>query len=767
MPYTYYYQNTPNPQIPVGSRAVASINNGAVCPISCDFGRVHGPSPARGSITFKGAFNSPAGGTVQIQIGQAMFEGIAVKSEIETSASSGANTKVNAVDMRDRLHDENRFAQYNMMDDEGKWWHIFIQDWEDQRKTFILKMEGFDDLPENVEAGGNVDLLAGDNISLYSIYNLMKKFSEDYDFTLSWGDGALALAKKTFPENLDWNSGIKIANAIEEILSRGNMQWTAWGNLHIHVTIRGKASNPFDEAILAGTVNLCSLGFTNASMGKEINEKGRRVIVLGGRNKEEYWYPCFPDWNLNFTLPLCFDIGPEFAQLLKQNNLTRLNLLERLPALYHDEAVPFPGAAFKDRKHGGKSRNELEIRQYISDFPYKCYIVDFSTPLKNITEAKESGQEDSFLKAIGGGGFNYDQWLNNDAGVMAVNNFSSFDSEYPISQALVTDSQRQFYVRAMSRQLYNKGVRTADQFARGVPAYINSGASLEIENYVFIDDVNGNNNKDPRHARELYSVSVIFSERKFKGEIEKENIATPQGNKEVLKFTNIKYDRVYIRLSLDKDVYSFTQGVGLGGVRVRERVIQSNDLYNSYSDGALKPLLSENLKERGLVLTTSAEKVAKKIATAALNHEQMTSAGHIEFRASAGYMPSGIIDNVKVNFSARSGVRETINFTNMFNDERVPTFYKTPTRSNRRLRGEEELARKALNEFTTKKIIKEKNDGIKQKKLGIANPSDNPNMLTEHQAFGGDGNAAMVSIPVNVIGQDIADGDILVVDEAV
>jgi hypothetical protein len=40
-------------------------------------------------------------------------------------------------------------------------------------------------------------------------------------------------------------------------------------------------------------------------------------------------------------------------------------------------------------------------------------------------------------------------------------------------------------------------------------------------------------------------------------------------------------------------------------------------------------------------------------------------------------------------------------------------------------------------------------------------------MLTEHQAFGGDGNAAMVSIPVNVIGQDIADGDILVVDEAV
>src|SRR5688572_26339314 len=116
MPYTWYYSNTIGARTPFGSRARGYVYPGAVCPSSCSFGRVHGAAAARGSVTFKGTASLPVAAEVIIQTGQSVFYGIAVKGTIQQSSTEGNNTTFDLVDYRDRLHDVNHFAQYNMVD---------------------------------------------------------------------------------------------------------------------------------------------------------------------------------------------------------------------------------------------------------------------------------------------------------------------------------------------------------------------------------------------------------------------------------------------------------------------------------------------------------------------------------------------------------------------------------------------------------------------------------------------------------------------------
>lgn len=710
---------------------------GAVCPSSCNFGRVHGSSPARGSVTFKGQVTTPIAQQVTIQVGASVFFGFAIKGETTASSRTGANTTFSLVDYRDRLLDVNHKAQYNMIDEHGAWWHILPEQWFTQVPTYVRKLNSISDFEEEQELPNDLNELTG-CMPMLTAGALINYLAFLYHFTVSSSSSAGQKLSKHYPENLDFNSGRKVAECLDAILEKSNLQWTVWGNLNIHITEKGVADNLFEQQLLAGNVNLCALeGYIDASIGHELNDKGRRVVVVGGREQHETWFPCRADWNQEaWTWDLCNNVGFTLSALLAANGLTELNQLKDLPERFHDKTT-IDGLE-KPVRHNGKKRNDMAIKDYIEQICWKVYRVDFGFPLK---EDNPDAITPAFTDLDTEEAFDWEDW--NTAGPF---DSAQVDTVHPTSSHLPSDATRQFFVKASSRKLHNKGQRDADEFAKGIFAYINDGASLDQHEYIV---TSGDFN-----CKKLHRVCVQFSDRKFSG------TAVLNAN-QAPDFT-VKPDQVYIKLSLDTDVYIYTSGEEPGTERVREIVRNYPDLRKSFIDEVEVPLLSQNILDEDFLNHVFADDIAKVIAQRLLSHEFITTAGHITFRGSAGFMPSGIIESVNVTFDAKTGTREVINFTNTLSDDRIPNFFSVERRSNKNFKGEDELRRRAFQE-EAKKLIRGNNV------INANVPNDkiadgNFNALQISQVFGGEGNAANVSVDSNMADMDI--GELMIVKTA-
>lgn len=752
--YTQFVQYANQTRIVYGSRSSATVYPGAICPESARFGRVHGPSPATGEITFRGQVSVPAAQVIVINIGTAVFHGIATKVETDVSIAHGTSTRVRVVDMRDKLADRIVFAQFNMIDDTGRWWHIMPSDWSQQLRRYVKKLQTISDFSDTQTIQSNINTLSG-SAQLISAWNLLLYLARTFGFEVSAEDGARSKLRKHYPENLDWNSGKKVNEAIEEILSRDNLQFTAWGNLTIHVTEKGVPVNPLEQAIVAGSINLCNFGnFVEASIGTELNDKSRRVSVIGGRNRYEAYYPCLPDWSPEFTANLCED-GWELSELLQRLNITALNKLKDMPGKYQDFDIR--GGVQIENKHAEKNRGDMTIRDYIENLCFKAYRVDFSTPLWLVDEDLGSQppiQDFNFLKMTSvsnrnvTGVFNYGAWKGT-RNQQAIES-SIMDSRYPLSSHMPSDSNRQFVVNGISRKLHVKGIRTQEQFLRGTFTYLNDGVSLQIENYVL------NYPNDPNHGREFWRVTVMLSEKKMAGDI----IAGVGPNGQPLTIHRFSPDQIYIRTSIDMDVFKYTQGQGQNNPRSRERIINYNNLFKSFIYAQEQALITQNYPNSGFSNGVKANEIASQLAQRALNHEFLTTAGNIKFRTQAGFMASGIIESVETTFDSKSGTNETINFTNVQNDERNVSFFPTITRGRSWNKGEDELVRRRLQD-EAKQILKEMNQNNKGNGAIVArdNLESSINRGRLAEVFG-ERNQAMLQVTT---AEDVADGEVVIV----
>lgn len=735
MPYNHYYDHIANLPREYISRNRATVYPGAVCPTKCNFGRVHGTAPATGSVTFKGSVSRPVAEEIEIQIGSASWIGLSINCTIDNSTQDGNQTTFTMVDMRDRLHDVNLYAQFNMIADDGQWWHITPgESWDLQLPVYLKKLETI-----GIFAG---TVVGSECPEAFSSLSLLQYLADTYNFQLSYSDTAEQILDESYIENLDFNTGTKVIDVIDILCSKSNLQFTAWGKLVIHITQPGKADNDFEDSILAGTVDLCALGsHTSASLGSQLNEKGRRVKIVGGRNSYECWFPCFPYWNVTqYTWNVCNDAGYVFSAFLRTNAVSRLNRMRDLPQPWED-----------DRFYQGRTRANMSIRDYIEQIPFKVYAVDFSTPLiPDVTPPIQNPIQAALRKRFtkeDGSAFVYNTWLQEfDLDATEGKRFLR-DSKYPISRYLASDSTKQYWVIATSRQTNVPGILPVQNFSNGQTAFVDS-PSLDLYEYISHEEDDDNLN----HCLKLTTVSVVFQEKRYKSRTGV--LSTFMGDIPLNNEIEISPDQVFIRLALDRELYTYIKGEAEGNIRSREIAKPLPTLFKSYIDFIEQPKISLNYLEFGSEVNSFPDDIAEEIATRVLNHEFLTTSGHIDFRTNCGYMCSGIISTVTVNFDAKSGTKETIVFTNVWNDIRLPSYKPAKTDP----KGTP-LTESQIKENNLRNAAKDKLQALKK-----SEEVDQDHVVTRViKAFGG---ATFSNITVKPEFGDLFDGQMLIVDES-
>lgn len=662
--YSYQtYHTTNQMEIPFGSRSGAASYQGSPCPIQMNFGRVHGMSPARGSVTIDGDSNIPVGQKKTIQIGGSVFQGILIKADKAISMEEGTTTHFDLVDTRDSLHDINIFGQFNMMEDDGKWYHIYPSEWRKQKRRIIrkIKKEEFDTLD------GSVTLeYSSDNVKLYSAFTLLTSLAKAYKFTWSGSKIAVKILKSSRPENLDWNRGKKVIEVISDIIDKNNLQFTTWGDVHVHITLRGFNDNAFLNRLL--TDNLCTFPhFIGGEKGSELNEKGRRVVIIGGHNQYEATYPAVQNWNKKFTASLCLNNWILEGFLLAYG-LTLRSKLKDLPTAWHDP-----------EKWKEKPRNDMTIEEYIKEICFKVYVVDFEHPgafsveepgEMLVTEEKWDWDKDKYdIDST----LTHTKYKFYDKDPFRV----LFSSSFPVSKNLVTDSERQMHVYSLYKDLFKKGQTNPWDFDTEDWVPIGDGVSLETESVIWKST-----------GEEMYRIRLVFSE------IQILNILPPeQADDQTKAGQTDSYGPMKIAavISIDRELYKFIKGEQGNTPRIREQKHTIDKLKRSFTfqvpnandEDAVdmltfeeQPILSAYFRDSSDIDSlVKADEISERIASQLLNHELITSSGSLTFDQEVGFMCDGIIDSVNTSFSVDNGIQEIINLTSEVNDLQQPALF--------------------------------------------------------------------------------------------
>jgi hypothetical protein len=662
----------------MGTRSLSATFNGISCPLEIQFGFVHGPSAAVAHIKLAGLVLPPPGTPGLFFVGAQTFFGFVTNREYDPIEDE---TSVRMVDWRDRLHDINMRCAINMQESDGRYYHIFPQDWQSQIKTYVTRELGQFNFSQfqNIPANAVFTLQVGKN-ELISAYSFLNWIGNELGINMTADTVAIPYLQQSYPLNLDFNSGnTTIGNAIQSIVQKAGMQFTCYGVNGMHFTIRGIPNNAFSDQLRQGLINVCATGVSSGKIGDELNEQGRRVVVIGDKNRYEYVFACRQNWNPAWTWGMVFG-GIELGALLAKNNLTEYSKVGDLPFKYRDaETYAEADAAGKGTLPARKTRNLMTIRDYLDKIAFKAYVVearavcDFNTVVEdafsgswysidsnNLYIPGASNGLDTFVRQLG---------------------YDSADSNlrFSLARNLVTDSNLQFLAYATTRNI----IRGQD-FPFGVQHSLvprSQGVSLDVEEVM-----------NPQNGRAEYRVRLFFNQPQF---------WLPPG-KPFDDPRSVEPDLVLVRLCLEGDFYMYTQGQQGSSIRVREQTISVRNLYKAFVNNQEQTVLQQNflrdLEKSGQLITgqgVKADQIAQRIATQLLFHEAITISGSMTFEDLTGFVPDGIIDSVSTNYTAEGGASETINFTSgLANDKEINS--PIPVKLSRPFRNEEEQARDRL-----------------------------------------------------------------------
>lgn len=623
-----------------------NLYSGLACPNKIQFGRLHGTSPATGSVEVDGIYSLPLGSLQALQIGASSWYGLVVKNEVmEQATTIDPVSKVTMVDWRDTLHDTHLFGAFNMEDEDGRYYHITPDDWAVQRKTFLnreLDEQDWNQIQDDMADPTTIEVLACQG--LFSGFSLINWISVLKSFIWTASPIALTVLKHSRPENLDWNSGVKVIEAIQQICQKNGLQFTVFGSSHLHVTLKGFSEDAFINCFLEGNCNICDIGGDTGSRGEELNERGRRALIIGDFNRYEYVFPCKRNWNDKWTVQLCYN-GWVMKNLLFKHNLTLLNKVSELPEEYHDP-----------EKFNGEPRNDLTIKEYIEQVAWHAYVVDASTVVDGELDVENHELPDSFNEL--------------DRTNLSIGNSKMFDRDddpfnadynfkYPISDSLLIDSQLKFVVFSSEELIKQGSDPPYAELKKVVPQ--ESGAKLDIEATI---------NTDQSSCQEEYRVRVMMNKA----------TTIPSGGGDDL--TGLLADRepdyVFCRLCLSGDLYLYAQGEGGAGVRLREQKRTVANLYKGFFNNEEQSILRGNFLDavnegpgQQPVNPVNADTIATRIATQMLFHEAINFSGNISYSDIAGAVPDGIIETVQTSWDPINGIKETVNFTTGILDTEV------------------------------------------------------------------------------------------------
>lgn len=656
------------------------------CPRSLSYRLTHGPSAGTADAIFKIVRNPPNpaskyratrpyGKLCTIQCDQSFFHGYVVGVEETADDSSGEELlKVSMVDWRDRLHDNLFFAAFNMLDEDGYSWHMLPDDWVSQRMTVITKeieVQDFDVIQD--EKPVKLDEVA--KKTLVTSATILHKIAELGVFKWTALNGSiLELLTKTRPMNLDWRDGTTFAEAIEDILSKSNLQWTVLGPDTILITQIGCDCSPSVAQFLAFKETMCeSLDGRSSSRGEQLNEDSLAIRIVGGRNKKQFTFPCRQDWNIMFDFRLCFDTYT-MQLLLKKHGLTMMSKLGELPSDYHDD-TPIESPDELGADPGRKTRNDLTVEEYLSDVCFKTYLVDFNnasrTFLINMPKFHGSGTYEPL-------------WLDvlefkepepedpppdppdpppdpDDPPPRDEEPLSDYDwdgeieawdaaSWWPISSNLVTETAHRMIVHRTAYILSKDETSPFETQHFLSPG--NQGVSLEV------DEV-----PSSATAHMLYVARLKFTDPTFYIE----------DIEDFESHDKVKPDRILVTLSLDWTIYENSYGLASppGGItRSREKKHSISGLHKAYVDDEEVFVMAQSVRRRlndGIVQPAlkpiSADDVAEHVANRLKNIDATVRSGNMLRKHHARFNVDGVITSINVSFDATGGgLTESLSF---------------------------------------------------------------------------------------------------------
>ncbi len=640
--------------------------NGMLCPNKLSFGRVHGTQPAVGTLEFDGTVQFPLGSVNSIQIGAATYVGMVIRNEEVFSTQNVESTsKIVMVDWRDRLHDTHVFFAINIQDNDGRFYHIWPgANWTQQKKTYINRELEQADWDE-VQRGTVATWETLGEVGLISAYTLLNYFADAYNFIWTASPLAYQILERSRPENLNWNSGTRVIEAINSLLAKNNLRLTVLGVNQMHITIRGFTESAFVNPFLAGVADICSIGANSGTRGQELNAKGSRAIVIGDRNKHQFNFICHPTWNSAWTMKFCFD-GWTLNGLLIKNELTLFSMVSEMPEIYQD-TTELPDGTMR-RNVELQTRNDLTIQEYLDQIAWKVYVVNAGAAITQ--RAVDRTSLSAIYRLVDRDTFAFgdeDKTYNDIANLpIATRRFTG-----PLSSNLIDLSNRQFVTYCTEKLMVQGQSKTFSEVQTFTAQQ--SGAKLEVIPHY-------------DSAEEEWHVLVTFNETK--------TYIDPDDDPADL--SNFVPDRVICKLAVEGELFNHAKGAGIGALRVREQRRRVSNLYRAFIEGNEVSVLRLNFQGQlraigqNAAQPVTAPDIAERIATQMLFQEAITQSGNIKYSERAGTVCDGIIESVTVSWTPQAGIKETANLTSDEQNDDFPVFF-TMIDQNRKLRTDEDI----------------------------------------------------------------------------
>jgi hypothetical protein len=321
----------------------------------------------------------------------------------------------------------------------------------------------------------------------------------------------------------------------------------------------------------------------------------------------------------------------------------------------------------EDTKINNVKRNELTIKEYLDTIVGRVYRVHFEN------------ETDKFGKFVRGANKGFDPFT-------TITKETCVNSQYPVSESLVDDSERNFFVYGTFRDHNVK---------QTYPAMI-LGKWPEEDGRVILADgsIESQETYNRNTCKCEYIVRVSFSSVRYTrlGDIKPDQ---PD--------LGLVVERPVVCLSTDREFFIYKKNPEDNNLRSREIKKNVSNLREGFileEDAALgefvfteKPILQDNFV--GLANTIKANEVAPIFADQAIVKEVTKTAGHINFDNTAGFRPDGIIDSVKVTVNSQVNIQESINFTTGYLDfDSLPVI--TEFKPLQKFENEKDLADKEL-----------------------------------------------------------------------
>ncbi len=681
----------------MSTRLVPQISGGMPCPTNIKYSKIVGTSPAIAEIIYDSddltGYTMPNfGDDIMIQIDNSIYYGFLFrKEEVMSNETGDTEVKLELVNWIDRLNDYYIFGAFNVTEQDGRTWHLLPKMWDTQERIYVTReLEQYDfstvqNIPDDPTSAG-ISVVAKKNLlSSATILNMIcDKASTFLGYPVTWSAlnaSVINILKISKPLNIDWQDGVTLLEALGQLLAKTNMTFVAGPFGTLNIVLKGFPDYLFFQDFLNGLVTMCPLEGVESSRGQEVNEEGRAVLLIGERNKYQYVMPCRPGWNYTkWNFGFCYDRF-HLKAVLEDLNLTPFHKLKDMPIEYHDDANwsenddGFGKGAWSTKS----TRNEMSINEYIDKICFHSYVVDcacFLDDFQMIADYKDEGTGKYNFTATFPPSTVYDvgaygdlnrynlmpsghiyndttkKWSNMKSlytypwNTIDPSLFKNYESLWPVSQKLVTDSNVRAIAFCANRNLVPGEEYIVSEQMFFVPT---KDFNLDIEEK--IDDTTN---------KTIYVLRAMFGGIKY--------ILT-----ELEKAKDPYYyepDHILVMISFDREIYTFSKG-DMSGIKPRMKKHTIKNLHRAFVTGLEKFILAENfqqnLRKAGVptpVTPVLAPYIANKIADMLLFHLAVTSTGMITFEDMAGQECDGIIESVNVSFNDESGVTEVVNFSN-------------------------------------------------------------------------------------------------------